>query len=513
MSQNQETDYSPKVKAAFAGTTLAATLPLDVLAHLGPTGIVVGGILSYVAWRHGPEIYSSVSGALPFLPQIALASPGEEVDQPEQKAPAGGRSLRDRMFGIREQQEVAATAEDPPSVPMPEEDDDPLEEWINPATSSRYQQKALPQKYNLSEELRTFRPTGQALFLGRSEEGPVTINVRDIWHVAFAGATGAGKSKIARMIFAQLIALNMQCYLCDPHYAPHSVENDGTRLDWTPIEARLAHPVLRKKSEIAKFLQWLAFEELERRIECAYRDEPVGAPLFVFIDELASIIDKEPMVAKCIGNLLREGRKYRICLMMAAQDLLVKTIGLDTGMQQNIRTGYYGGSDMRTAKMVLKLQAGERIDEKGLGGGVQFLKTHMKHPVRVRIPWPDDEAIYKLCGMSRLPVRELVREQAPAKINSSPYAPSLTSTPAEQVEEEEVYEEEEEYEEEIELSEREQQYEYVLRFWEQGIHSIRPMMDALREIYPDINFNQTRELLEEMSQQSLIPWKRKREAV
>ena len=42
-----------------AGTFLTIGA-IDLLAHLGPTGLVVGGLGAIVAGRHGPEIYAQV---------------------------------------------------------------------------------------------------------------------------------------------------------------------------------------------------------------------------------------------------------------------------------------------------------------------------------------------------------------------------------------------------------------------------------------------------------------------
>jgi hypothetical protein len=128
---------------------------------------------------------------------------------------------------------------------------------------------------------------------------------------------------------------------------------------------------------------------------------------------LAGIIDAKPEAAKSIGVLLRQGRKYGICLAIAAQDLLAKSIGLDSGMIENLQTGYYGGGDLRTAKIALGLQNGEHLDEDDLGRGKVYLKTIKQHATLVRIPWPDNEAIERLCALSQLPVHELVREPLP----------------------------------------------------------------------------------------------------
>jgi hypothetical protein len=75
-----------------AGTMLAAGM-VDLVAHLGPTGLVVGGIAAYVASQHGPELASWVREALP--------SPAPGVSRHPAHPPRrhGGRSLLDRALG------------------------------------------------------------------------------------------------------------------------------------------------------------------------------------------------------------------------------------------------------------------------------------------------------------------------------------------------------------------------------------------------------------------------------
>jgi hypothetical protein len=53
--------------ALASGTMLAAT-GVDLLAHLGPTGLVVGGILAFAAARHGQGLYAQVQGLLSPAP-------------------------------------------------------------------------------------------------------------------------------------------------------------------------------------------------------------------------------------------------------------------------------------------------------------------------------------------------------------------------------------------------------------------------------------------------------------
>ena len=77
-----------------AGTFLAAGM-VDLLAHLGPTGFVVGGIAAYVASRHGPQLYEQVREALPSPPAVSR-QPGKA--RPPQRR-TGGRSFMDRALG------------------------------------------------------------------------------------------------------------------------------------------------------------------------------------------------------------------------------------------------------------------------------------------------------------------------------------------------------------------------------------------------------------------------------
>src|SRR5579875_4221411 len=108
--EGQAKTYPVQQAAAFAGGTLVVGGLLDMLAHLGPTGLLVSGMASYVAWRHGPELYEQVRGLLPALPAPAEREDGEPVAQAEQapgaRTPAR-RSLWDRALGRSPESAVA----------------------------------------------------------------------------------------------------------------------------------------------------------------------------------------------------------------------------------------------------------------------------------------------------------------------------------------------------------------------------------------------------------------------
>jgi hypothetical protein len=49
----------------FGAGTFLTVGAIDLLAHLGPTGLVVGGIAAYVAAQHGPELIEQVRAMFP----------------------------------------------------------------------------------------------------------------------------------------------------------------------------------------------------------------------------------------------------------------------------------------------------------------------------------------------------------------------------------------------------------------------------------------------------------------
>src|SRR5579884_2364585 len=111
--------YPVQQAATCAGTTFVTMSLVDLLAHLGPTGMLVVGLLSYAAWKHGPELYEQVRGILP-----PPASSAEEDTPPE----TARRSWVDRALG---RYPAAENHEEDPML-VPEEDDE--EEEASPDT-------------------------------------------------------------------------------------------------------------------------------------------------------------------------------------------------------------------------------------------------------------------------------------------------------------------------------------------------------------------------------------------
>ena len=113
-----------------AGTMLAAGM-VDLVAHLGPTGLVVGGIAAYVASQHGPELASRVREALPSPAPLATKQAGK-AHTPRRN---GGRSLLDRALGrFPEQEDVPLAEVDTVLVDAPETPAEPSGQRKQPAT-------------------------------------------------------------------------------------------------------------------------------------------------------------------------------------------------------------------------------------------------------------------------------------------------------------------------------------------------------------------------------------------
>src|SRR5215469_8267765 len=74
-----------------SGTMLAAT-GVDLLAHLGATGLVVGGILAFAAARHGQGLYRQVQ-------ELLSPAPAPPRRSRPMKRQGQQRSMLDRALG------------------------------------------------------------------------------------------------------------------------------------------------------------------------------------------------------------------------------------------------------------------------------------------------------------------------------------------------------------------------------------------------------------------------------
>lgn len=261
-----------------------------------------------------------------------------------------------------------------------------------------------------------FVPTVNKIFVGRTMEGKdLFVAAEDLCHIALAGRTGGGKGSLMRLIMAQICYVGCKVLLLNPHYMRWVVAKDGSAFDedWTPFEGKnprtkTQRPYLEvppvdcaEIPPIEQYLTWSVETLLhQRRIEGREGGKRFK-PYFIVLDEWPSIADKIKEAPTHLANLLREGRKYGIFVIVASQDFQVKTIGMDGGsVRKCLLTTYYTGGDLTTAKELLNERV-QDIPENELGKGVVLLRCQgVPKATLVRVPFVDNEAVYKLLGPS-----------------------------------------------------------------------------------------------------------------
>ena len=398
-----------KVFGAVAIPAMAADLAFLHGAST-PAGLVLSGVAAYLIAKHGPDVYALAEGILPrptHQEHIVTSVPGK-------------RTVKDRLMGrypvqeigddaITEQLPVERTRLLPENQQatrrLPDED----EEYIN--FDDEYEDappsvlgSAKSGMFTLSQLLASgFRPTLKKIFLARLMDGTdIFVEAKDLCHVALAGNTGNGKSSLMRLIMAQLCMIRVDVLLLNPHYMRLDRSANPPE-DWTPFEPYLKQPPIpcANFEQIGFYLKWMAETLLPKRVERARNGGGVGKPYFIIIDEVPAIVKKVEEAPEYISAILREGRKYGIFLICASQDFQVKTIGMDGGgVRKCFRTAFYVGGDMATAKALLEKSAGE-IPETSLGKGTVMIRCKAtQSAVLAKVPYVDNESLYKMLGPS-----------------------------------------------------------------------------------------------------------------
>lgn len=248
----------------------------------------------------------------------------------------------------------------------------------------------------------SYRPSGKAILLGLGVGGKrITVPMSNLWHIGMAGATGSGKSNIARLITAQLLSLGAQVSIADPKFTVFDAESGE---DWRPIADKLHLTPASKPDDIADLLAWHS-EELARRLELRQAGQKVGGALFLYLDEWHVISEDVKDAEALVTRLSRIGRGVGMYLLTAAHSMLVKD---GAAFRDQFRTGYYLGGARSTGSALLDMPQRE-IDEGILETGVAYLRSTATHPAQVvRVPYASNDALYRLLTdgqptMDRLP--------------------------------------------------------------------------------------------------------------
>lgn len=271
-----------------------------------------------------------------------------------------------------------------------------------------------PQPRDFAEILGSFVPNENGIYLLDTMKGPVTSPMNRICHVALGGPTGGGKTGCTRLLTSQILSCEGTVYMANPNFAP--VKLNVNRLeDWRPIAARLKEPVARELDEIIELFERF-IQLFEQRRAQEQQSPRRGKDVFLVVGEWPAIVSKATLtqgkktaerLTGQLGRLLRESRQYGIHIISEFQDALVSTIGGNSGVRENYRTAYYFGGDLNTAKVLLDLQNGVKIEDTGLGDkGAAYLRAHSNGVCPGRVPFFSNRALYMLLGTPEDPVSD-----------------------------------------------------------------------------------------------------------
>ena len=286
----------------LAGGTMLTATGVDLFAHLGPTGLVVGGILAFVAARHGRGVYQQVKGA--------LASP--RCEQRE------SRSVLDRALG-RFPDDTSAELR----VCEPEE-------TCVQRAALRAELEEVDSRAALPEEPSLIIPhappfwqmchliTPERLVLCYTAQGPAYGTIEDLLSMAVVGKPGRGKTTALCYYVALLLSAGAEVHVWDPHGSMNDLAAVSARLHYTDALEDLLASVARLS------------HELDERSRLYKQDRQTKHPLLLLVDELPVIGDYEKHLKKqgvaekdtptfLITRFVLEARKWRCFFIGSGQ--------------------------------------------------------------------------------------------------------------------------------------------------------------------------------------------------
>lgn len=383
-------------KAATFGTTLVTAGVVDVAAHGGGYGLVIGAAVAGMAAYLSSDVYDGVKQIIPLSTIQRHIQPAERQRDEW--------TWQDRLLG----RHLSGDAKPNKRTVRAQEDEmEPLQPKRPQYDFSGENELSAPMRKPqgvmlFSDTLKSFTPSLDKIYIGTLATGEMVFcKAEDLCHVALAGTTRAGKSSIMRMLLAQLCYTGTSVLVLNPHYSKYILDK---KEDWTPFEPYLMHDPMecRKYDVIEHFLKQVATVLLPKRLDRFAVGQPVGKPYFLALDELPDIVKHIPDASSYLDDILRQGAKVGIFLICASQDFLVKTLKLEGGaVRECYRSAFYVGGDATTAKTLLDMPANQ-IDEAVLGTGTIMLRNWQvcKRSVLAYVPLVDNQVLYQLLGPS-----------------------------------------------------------------------------------------------------------------
>src|SRR5579885_881189 len=345
------------------GTMLAAGI-VDLLAHLGPTGLVIGGIAAFIASQHVPDAVEQVSGALP----VALPRRSNAVHTAD-----GKRTLLDRALG-RHPVVVSSEIQEPDDTTLVEEEDEEDEYQLHLGEEAIFASSALLRagpsikRITVEQAVAHIERNSYEAYLGRSLTRPGNPAVKFNFykrHLKLIGASQHGKSSMAAALLDMITRTHdprhVQIALLDienktgnlfahlPHVARVRKHGETIQLHATNYDQVLEH--LTHLVSLIEYRYTLSEEELDR--------QPV---VIVYLEEFIDLKDhfklridaverSEKDQAKqeyaqlvyCIKQIARRGLKVYVQLLMCAQvdyrddDLQEALVNVTSGLSFCVR--------------------------------------------------------------------------------------------------------------------------------------------------------------------------------
>lgn len=559
---NEKIEEMPKKKTlpqavGFGTGTFLTFGAVDALAHLGPTGLVVGGIAAYIAAKHGPQIYDSVRSQIP----------DETVEQVKAllaKRPLVKETIDCALGRLDEAQEKPAVLNAPitPRLSVFSQEDltsDVVE--VEQALSPIFPDVPNDEKLCLGQVYATgqrFDPHINSLF----GQGLIASAVQGSGKSTLCGLLieQAGKCGVPTIIFDHKgeYATVLELPFVNGLLAGDASLYERTKLPFLALDAsnadELVATTMREQRQTVVHLasygeSWLAKAEiiaevLKSLMRWSAQQREVGGvliPCLVFQDEAQLYIPqnvnllppeatKNRDVLDALSNayfsLVSNGRSngYTVCFATQSLTYIAKWAIKSCQIKVFMRHAEKNDLDMCETIINPRVATREQIESFPKGVGVVFGFTPQPMVVKFDRKQSRDES--ETPGIERL---RAAQQRTFAK--QSPVARTVTQEPTTKpeltlddllklirlmpdVDPEDSrysshYEEEEEYYERPvkvirmpELPKRQEvpaKYARAFSAWNAGHKSIRKMMNEL-----NIKFNEARELIEEMHEKGLI---------
>ena len=339
------------------GTFLTAGV-VDLLAHLGPTGLVVGGLAAYIAARHGPEIVEQVRGILPS------PAPGDD-EQPEEPRPQrSSRSVLDRALGrFPDGYARPQDAEQDAGSPAPGDEVAAAKPPEGDIVAAQEQKPPTVRRLTIDEIVQHIEPNSYTIYIGRSLTRPgnpaILINFYK-QHFKLIGVSQRGKSSMAAAFLEIVIRTHdtdhVLVVLLDLEDRTSNLFRDIDHLaevcvngEWVPLHARTHEQVLEYLGyvvEITRMRYDLSEEDrLQQPIVLVYLEEFIELKDY-FKTRIDTVPDHEKAQARRdyadlvyrIKTIARLGLKARVQFLICAQvdyrddDLQEALINVTSGM-------------------------------------------------------------------------------------------------------------------------------------------------------------------------------------